>query len=30
VAIKFFDNELYKAVKLWEFVWVSMQWYFIK
>ena len=30
VGIKFLDDELYKQVKNWEFVWVSMEWYFIK
>lgn len=30
VWIKFLDEELYKKVKDWEFVWVSMEWYFIK
>lgn len=29
VWVKFLDDELYKAVKSWEFVWVSMEWYFI-
>ena len=29
VWIKFLDESLYKSVKAWEFVWVSMEWYFI-
>ena len=29
VGVNFLDNELYKSVKVWEFVWVSMEWYFI-
>lgn len=29
VWIKFLDESLYKSVKTWEFVWVSMEWYFI-
>lgn len=30
VAIKFLDEELYKLIKSWEFVWISMQGYFLK
>lgn len=30
VWIKFLNEELYKKVKTWEFVWVSMEGYFIK
>lgn len=30
VGIKFLDKKLYEAVKSWEFVWVSMQGYFLK
>ena len=29
VWIKFTNEELYKNVKAWDFVWVSMEWYFI-
>ena len=29
VWVKFLDNDLYKSVKTWDFVWVSMEWYFI-
>ena len=29
VGVNFLDNELYKSVKVWDFVWVSMEWYFI-
>lgn len=30
VWIKFFNDELYNSFKLWEFVWVSMEGYFLK
>ena len=30
VWIKFLDEELYEAVKNWEFVWVSMEGYFLR
>lgn len=30
VWIKFLDDELYEDVKSWEFVWVSMEGYFLK
>lgn len=30
VWIKFLDDKLYEAIKSWEFVWVSMQGYFLK
>lgn len=30
VWIKFLDDDLYKDVKSWEFVWVSMEGYFLK
>jgi len=29
VWVKFIDEILYKSVKAWDFVWVSMEWYFI-
>ena len=28
VWIKFLDDEIYEAIKSWEYVWVSMEWYF--
>lgn len=30
VGIKFLNKELYEMVKTWEFVGVSMEWYFLK
>lgn len=30
VGIKFLNKKIYKMVKSWEFIWVSMEWYFLK
>lgn len=30
VWIKFYSKDLYNAIIAWEYVWVSMEWYFIK